>query len=291
MRVTESAVYRQAIKNISSVQSELFTIQEQAATGKKFQNIEDDPISAERIRLLQESQEKVTQYQENITRSRTQLEAADTALGEATNILIQAKEISIAAASDTYSAEDRAIFAQEVESLYESLVGIANTSAGGEYIFGGFMTDQAPFLNDGTFIGNNGSKEVDVGLSSRIEVNVSGADAFTVAGGIDVFQALEDLQTALEINDEAAIDAAIDIMESGVNQVSSARTDAGLKLNRLDVADSIATQLEDSLTSEKSDYIDIDTVQVLVDLNAAVTALENVLSVSQTVLGVSILNM
>jgi flagellar hook-associated protein 3 FlgL len=171
------------------------------------------------------------------------------------------------------------------------MVVAANTKAAGEFIFGGFITDTAPFQSDGTFVGDTGSKEVDVGPSSRLEVNVSGADAFTAAGGMDIFQELENLRVALASDDVVGIRAGIDAMDQGLTQISAARTDAGLKLNRLDVASAVRDRLEDSVTYEASQYIDIDSVEVFLELNATTSALQSAISVSQKVSNTSILGM
>ena len=105
MRVTDKVVYHQSIYDVSKIRSSLFTLQRQGATGKQFHSIEEDPTSAERIRMLQEAKEATLHYKDNITRSKTQLSAADSALDEATTIIIRAKELAVAAASDTVSAE------------------------------------------------------------------------------------------------------------------------------------------------------------------------------------------
>jgi flagellar hook-associated protein 3 FlgL len=291
MRVTDKVVYHQSIYDVSKIRSSLFTLQRQGATGKQFHSIEEDPTSAERIRMLQEAKEATLHYKDNITRSKTQLSAADSALDEATTIIIRAKELAVAAASDTVSAEQRTIIAQEVESLHESLVVAANTKAAGEYIFGGFLTDREPFQSDGAYVGDNGSKQVDVGPSFRLEVNVSGANAFTAAGGMDLFAELENLRAALAANNVAGIRTGIDNMDQGLTQISRARTDTGLKLNRLDVAGAVRDRLEDSITAETSQYIDIDSVEVFLELDATTSALQSAISVSQKVTNTSILGM
>lgn len=291
MRVTDKVVYRQSIYDVSKIRAELFKLQRQGSTGKQFHSIEEDPTSAERIRMLQEAKQATLHYKDNITRSRTQLSAADAALDEATNIVIRAKELAISASTATISAEQRTIIGQEVQSLYESMLTAANTRAAGEYIFGGFLTNQRPFMDDGTFIGNDGSKRVDVGPNSQIEVNVSGADAFTAAGGLDIFTELDNLRIALETNDLNGIRAGIDSMEQALTQISSARTDVGLKLNRLDVASSVRDRLEDSISYEESQYIDIDSVKTYMQLNATTSALQSAIEVSQKVTNTSILSM
>ncbi|MDJ0761590.1 MAG: flagellar hook-associated protein FlgL [Myxococcota bacterium] len=283
MRITDRVTYRQAIYDITQIRSKLHELQRQGATGKKFNNIEADPTSAERVRVLREAKEATLHYEKNIVRSRTQLEAADAALDEASNILIRLKELALTSRNETINAEQRAIIAIEVEGLYDSMLGVANARAGGEYIFGGFLTDTRPFTDLGAFIGNDSVKEIDVGPSAQLAVNSSGADAFTVSGGVDIFGEIEAFRQALLTNDLNAVNTAIGSMEQGLTQVSTERTKSGLKLKQLEVAEAVRARLEDSLTTEESSLIDADSVEAFMDLNATVSALQAAINVSQKV--------
>ncbi len=289
MRITDRTVYRQAAFDVGLIRSQLFDLQRQGATGQKFHSLEDDPTSAERLRMIQEAQESTLHYEQNISRSRTQLDTVDVALEEATTIIIRAKELALAMSTDTISADERLMVADEVQSLYESMLGVANTKAAGEYIFGGFYTDSSPFLTNGTFVGNSGEKEVDVGPSARLVVNVSGEDTFTVSGGIDIFAEIDGLRAAMATDDVANIRASIDVMDQALTQITRGRTDAGLKLNQIDVASAVRTRLEDSLTAEKSQLLDIDPIEVLLDLNLTTTALQNAIQVSTRVINTSLI--
>ncbi len=289
MRITERMVFRQATIDVTSLRSRLFELQRQGTTGKKFHSLQEEPTSAERIRILRSAREATLHYEKNITRSRTQLDTADASLEEATNIIIRAKEIALSMGTNTVSGDERNIVAEEARSLFESMLSVANTQAAGEFVFGGFQTDQRPFQSDGSYIGDNGVKEVDVGPNAKLAVNVSGETAFTIAGGTDILGELDALRQALATNDVLGIQGAIDTMDQALDQITIARTGAGLKLNQLDVAQGVRNRLEDSLRSEESQLIDIDPVEVFLDLNATMRALEDAISVSQKVTNTSVL--
>jgi flagellar hook-associated protein 3 FlgL len=289
MRITDQMIYNRSIVDISSQRSRLFNLQTQAATGQKFQEIEEDPVSARRLRMLKEAKESALHYKKNIDRSRTQLEMADTALEEATNIVIRAKEIALAMSNEVVSPEQRQIVAEEARSLYDSMLNVANTQSAGEFIFAGYETKTEPFLPNGTYAGDSNLKKVDVGPSSRLEVGVSGENAFTAAGGIDVFNELNNLINALETDDDAGIQAIVDTMDLALDQISRERTKSGLKINQLDVASNVRKTLEDSLTKETSSVIDIDPVEVFLELSETSKALQEALSVAQKVTSNSLL--
>ena len=290
MRITDHMTYRQALADVQRQRTLAFELQAQAGSGKKFQSISEDPVGAERVRLLRSSNEAIDHYQDNITRSKTQLDAADTALEESTNIVIRAKELALAMANETTSPEQRQIAADEIDSLFASLVTVANTKAAGEFIFGGFQTDTQPFQTDGTYVGDSGMKEVEVGPSQRLTVSSSGENAFTAAGGTDAFAELDALRTALNADNTAGIQNAVGTLDSVLTQITTARTDAGLKLNQLSVASNVCTRIGDSLTKEESGVIDTDTTQVFLDLNETTTALQYALAVSKKMTDTSLLS-
>ncbi|MBN2340631.1 MAG: flagellar hook-associated protein FlgL [Deltaproteobacteria bacterium] len=289
MRITDQMIFRRSTRDIATQRSRMFTLQEQSATGKKFQSIDVEPVSAERVRMLREAKQEAQHYEKNITRSKTQLETADTALDEATNLLIRAKEIALAMGNELTQAPERTVSSQEIASLYDSMLNVANSEAAGEFIFAGFMTDTRPFQPDGSYVGDSNLKEVDVGPSSRAVVGVSGENAFTVAGGIDVFAEMEALRVALAADDDVGIQTAIGTIDQCIAQVTRSRTDVGLKLNRLDVSENVRQTLEDSLTKEESSVIDIDPVDTFMRLSETSNALQEAMAVAQKVTSNSLL--
>jgi flagellar hook-associated protein 3 FlgL len=191
--------------------------------------------------------------------------------------------------NEVVSPEQRQIVAEEARSLYDSMLNVANTQSAGEFIFAGYETKTEPFLPNGTYAGDSNLKKVDVGPSSRLEVGVSGENAFTAAGGIDVFNELNNLINALETDDDAGIQAIVDTMDLALDQISRERTKSGLKINQLDVASNVRKTLEDSLTKETSSVIDIDPVEVFLELSETSKALQEALSVAQKVTSNSLL--
>jgi len=289
MRVTERQMLNLATRDVQRKSAQVYSLQRQAISGRRVQQIQDDPAAAARYRLIREAQSASEDHARNITLSRTSLEAADSALSEAGNLILRAKEISVAMGTGTMSAEERQVAAQEVASLYQAMLGLANTKVAGEYIFAGYSTDQRPFLADGSYVGDDGVKRVVVGQGAAVEVSVSGSEAFTAAGGVDVFGALEDLRQALLTDDVPTIVASIDVMDDVQTQLISARADAGLKANGLDVAEAVRARLEDTLLAEASDLVDIDSVEVFLSLNAATNSLQQAITVSSQLVGTSML--
>lgn len=90
--------------------------------------------------------DELTQFSENANSASNWLNNTDAELQELITALKQARDdYAIAGASDTYDEESRKALAQDVLSLYNQIMDIANASYNGRYIFGGFQTGTPPF--------------------------------------------------------------------------------------------------------------------------------------------------
>ncbi len=90
--------------------------------------------------------DELTQFSENANSASNWLNNTDAELQELLEALKQARDdYAIAGASDSYDEESRKALAQDVLSLYNQIMDIANASYNGRYIFGGFQTGTPPF--------------------------------------------------------------------------------------------------------------------------------------------------
>jgi flagellin-like hook-associated protein FlgL len=92
-----------------------------------------------------------------------------------------AKEIAIAMADGTYDNVAREASANEVKSLLDQIVSLANSELEGRKAFAGFQTKTKPFVsaNGGvTYLGDTGSLEFEVEAGQRTTINLNGQDVF-----------------------------------------------------------------------------------------------------------------
>ena len=99
--------------------------------------------------------DELTQFSENANSASNWLNNTDAELQELVDALKQARDdYAIAGASDTYDEESRKALAQDVLSLYNQIMDIANASYNGRYIFGGFQTGTKPFTGGTSAVTN-----------------------------------------------------------------------------------------------------------------------------------------
>lgn len=90
--------------------------------------------------------DELTQFSENANSASNWLNNTNAELQELLEALKKARDdYAIAGASDSYDEESRKALAQDVLSLYNQIMDIANASYNGRYIFGGYQTEKPPF--------------------------------------------------------------------------------------------------------------------------------------------------
>jgi flagellar hook-associated protein 3 FlgL len=181
-RISLTQVFSQGLRGILNVQSEVAKTQQQVASGKRVLTPADDPVAAARILQLESEQARVGQYQKNIDGATTSLELEDTQLDTVTNLLTRVRELTVQAGDGGYTKAQREALAQELATRLDELGSLANTrSPSGEYIFGGYKGEQAPFVkagNDYTYRGDDGQRLLQVASSTQVAVNDSGNSIF-----------------------------------------------------------------------------------------------------------------
>jgi flagellar hook-associated protein 3 FlgL len=169
-------------------------------------------------------------------------------LGSVVSALQRAISLGVEGANGTLSAADRTDIATELSGIQQQLISLANTSYQGEFIFSGTSIAQ-PFVTDPTspsgvtYTGNAGVNGIEAGQNYSVQINQPGSQVFS-APGVDVFQAISDLITALQSNTN--IGTAVNGLNSAFDHITSQRVFYGNALNQLQAQQNL-------LNSEKVD--------------------------------------
>jgi len=284
MRVTEQMRYDSVSNNLSQLSSRQAKAAQEAQTGLRVNLPSDDPIAAAQLARLSASQSQVTARRATISSVRGDAELAESQLQQASDLMASAKEIAMQGGNGALGADERATLALQVKDLKDQLVGIANTRGASGYLFAGSAIETKPFSSTGAFSGNDDAHVVDIGNSTPSAVNASGAKAFTVVGGRDVFADLDALYTALTNNDEAAVAASLDGLDTSRSQITRAQASVGITLNKLDASDSVQSSLDLQNSKSISDVGAADPAKAYSTLIQLNNALQQSVSVSKSIL-------
>lgn len=198
LRITQGILFSHALQDIRNSQLGFARIQQQAATGRRVNSLSDDPIATLRILPLSADLRNLDQMLDNIQLASETVNVAAAGLEDASSIMQRVRELTTQAANGSVSRDDRRSIASEIDQLLEQMLGIANSTKGGRYIFGGTVTDTTPFSlmsDDGgsrvSYRGNQRSLSVGVAPGVETSLNIPGDAIFqSRSGGSTVFQGL-----------------------------------------------------------------------------------------------------
>lgn len=144
MRVTSMVSDVQYQMQLS--QQALATATEQLSTGLRVNQPSDDPAaSANMVKSLAASA-NVDQYTSNVTTLVSQMQPADAAISSIVSSLNSAITLGTEGANGSNSSQDRQEIASQVASALTTVIGLANSTYNGAYLFGGSETSTPPFV-------------------------------------------------------------------------------------------------------------------------------------------------
>jgi flagellar hook-associated protein 3 FlgL len=269
------------VASLQQQQEKIYSLQQQVSSGLKINMPSDDPISAQQSLDMKVLIAANSQYSRNIETGNIWLSQMDSSLSDMNNVMVRVKELATQMANGTYDAGARQNAVNEIEQLKAQLISLGNTQIGGKYVFGGFVTDQPPFITAdgvptatdiaGDYKGTDDSINIQIDQQSFITINYSGGRLLrggTPPGssGTDIIGVMDGLITALNNNDVSGITSTITSVTSSIRQIQAAQSEVGARENRLDNASEVLAGTKDYLTKALSNKQDADYTEVLSDI-------------------------
>ncbi|CCF79739.1 Flagellar hook-associated protein FlgL [Helicobacter bizzozeronii CCUG 35545] len=178
MRISDGGKYNQIHYYQNALQNKLNTANNKIASGLKIQyGYQDSNIDNQNLKYGFE-ENTLDQGLDVAQSAHTATLNTDKALGELSSTMEQFKTKLIQAASDAHSTTSRQAIALDLAHLKDHMINIANTSIGGEYLFGGSKVDRPPFDKAGNYYGNNEDLNALVGSHNLVPYNVTGHNLF-----------------------------------------------------------------------------------------------------------------
>ena len=142
----------------------------------------------------------------------------------------------------------------------------------------------------GYYKGDNENLSVTINRDTIFQYSVSGAEAFTEAGGVDVFETLDALRVAVINGDDAEISAQRSNVASAKEQILLYQSLCGMKANHLDVAKNNLAHFDETLNNLLSKAQDADVTELAAKLLMSETALKASYAMAAKIGESSILN-
>ncbi|KNX46019.1 flagellar hook-associated protein FlgL [Helicobacter pylori] len=178
MRVTFGSKYNQMNNYQNALQNKINDANTQIASGLKIRyGYQNSDINNQNLKF---------QYEENTLdqgidvaqNAYTSTLNTDKALQEFSKTMETFKTKLIQSANDVHSETSRAAIANDLERLREHMMNVANTSIGGEFLFGGSKVDRPPIDSNGKYHGNGEDLNALISSDNLVPYNISGQDLF-----------------------------------------------------------------------------------------------------------------
>lgn len=255
------------LESLRQIEFRLGRAQREIATGKRVLAPSDDPDSVSGLLQVRADLARLEQVQTNLGRVRSETDAAEQALQNAVSLFDEVRTLGMSGASGMQTALTREAIAAQIGSIIERMVGIANTSVGGRYVFAGDRdTDLAYSPADlsqtppwGSYEGAPATRKAAHPTGVLFETGRTAEQIFDHPGpGRSVFAAMETLRQALLANDEDAMRTALAPLAEHAAHLNDALSFYGNVQSQVAEAVETGSRMRSRLAAEVSALEDAD---------------------------------
>ena len=260
MRVTQSMLSNNMLRNLSASYNKMDTLQNQLPTGKKVNRPSDDPVVAMKGIGYRMQVDKVEQFQRNLGEVNNWLDNSDNALDQVGQALHRTQELVTKAANGPLTEADQNKIKSELSQLRAQIQDMANSKVGDKYIFSGTKTStplhgETGYPTDDS-IGFDKSVDIEVFDGVLLKVNTN---------ALEMFKDIDDMFASME-NDDFDFNAAITTVDSNLDKVLTTRADIGARQNRVEMMTNRLSAQEGAAKKMMSENEDIDYEKVITDM-------------------------
>jgi flagellar hook-associated protein 3 FlgL len=210
------------LAGLNQIQQTLQTTQTELTTGLQINNVSDDPSEIADIWQLNSELSQTNQDDTNLGQVQTEVNTAESSLESAVTLVTQARSYGAEGLSDTTDADARVDLANELGSILQQLVAIADTTVQGRYIFAGDTDQTTPYTIDlsqsspiSAYQGSASTREVLSPNGTTFPVALTAQQIFDSSNAQDnVFDSIVTLMQGLQANNDTQISGAMANLES-----------------------------------------------------------------------------
>jgi flagellar hook-associated protein 3 FlgL len=298
-RITSLMTQQSVLANINSVQDQLATTQQQLSTAKSINQPSDNPYGASLAIQLNQDLSGLSTYSNNVTDGTAWTTAATTSLTNVQTMLQRAQELVVEAANGTQSPADLQASAAEINQLTDAIKQEANTQYNGQYIFSGTATGTQPYstATGDVFQGNSGAVTREIGPNSSLQVNTDISQLLGSGQGAGDGKLLDTLRTIASDMTSGTSASVADLsnnqitnLQGSLNTLEQMQSSAGAAQNRLTLASTRLTDLQNSDTAALSNVEDANMATTMTTYSNQQAALTAALRAGANIVQSSLMN-
>lgn len=290
MRVTQAMLTRNSLQRVMENRSNMAKTNERIVSGKKFSRSSDDPISFSKSERLKTNLTQNEQFLDKIKYAESWIGNTVSLMENLNDLALKARDIAHTGSDGSSNEEIRGVLAGQLEAVLNEALAVTNSDYLDKSVFSGTATNvEDPFLYQAgvvSYTGNADKMNRTYSESVSVDINVSGQQIMDTG----MFEAMTNLLTALNANDETAIRAEIDTLKSAADQLNAITAEVGAQSKNISY---IKLRLEQSnldLQKFLSEEEDIKLDEEIVRLKAEELSYQAAMQSTSRMLELSILN-
>lgn len=262
------------------------TLSSQISSGVRLNGLGDDPVAAAQNVQLSSQIAADSTFTQTASTTTARMQVADSTLGSVVDQINRAISVATAGNNGTNNSSDQSSVAVELTSIRDEILGLANTSYSGKYLFSGSQNGSAPFQLDNSaspvsvvYSGDSVVNYVSTPGGQSIATNLPGQQVFTAVGG-DLLGTLNALIQGFSTGDTATTTASTSQLSATLSKVSTQRASLDGSINRLQSASSYASQEQTRLVTNQTNLLQADLPTIATKFSSTETqqsALESVI--------------
>jgi len=270
---------QQFLNNINRIAAQMTEAQTQLSTGLKVNVVSDNPDIISTLLQARANLNTAQQVSTNLGQVSTEVNTGEQALQSATTLYDQVQTLSAEGATSTQTASGRATIAQQLQSIEQQMVGLANTQVNNRYIFAGDTDQTQPYTFDPTqpdpvsaYQGSASTRTIQAANGTTFPVALTAQQIFdSTDPTTNVFTSINNMVTALNANDQAAIQTANAALPNVSTYLNGQLAFYGNAQNSVSNATTSAATLVTQLQTQISGLQDADETQSILQLTQAQT--------------------
>ena len=222
------------------------------ASGLRINSAGDDAAGLAISEKFRANIRSLAQLKRNANDGISLIQTAEGALSEVSNILIRIRELAVQAATDTVSTSQKAFLQTEFEQLRDEITRIGNTAEfNGLTLLSGAFAATSSALTFQVDLSGDTAQQISVQIST-MSPTALGVDAIAMTTATDARAALSVIDSAIQglSSQRATLGAAQNRLQVAVNNIDTTRTNisaANSRIRDVDVAEETAAMAQNQI--------------------------------------------
>lgn len=281
MQISSNLFYSQASSRMNALSDRATTLQTQIATGKRVLSPTDDAVATQKIAQFDRQDAADGVYKTNLSLAGSLIGQADSALSSMSTQVQRAIELATKAGNGTLNDANRKTIAEELDSVLNTLVTLANSNdARGQPLFGTAAGTAAVQQGaTGYVFPPTVVSEIPIADGQMIQATESAKRVFQIGDpvtGTNTLDVLAKLTAALKAGGDvtAATGEALDKLKTGNEQIATVQASLGVRGARIEMQQALQTTAANDRAALRSDIEDVDITSAITEMQQIMTVLQ-----------------